>query len=232
LPNLEPMLCIVPSKQTALSGSGVSRYANGASCIFVIPEDLHNLELLSYVVPLKQIPLCSSRKWKPTYLNNPISLKRSRLPAPYYSNSVATNRIILHNGDIKVNPGPDTSNSIVGNINHPRKSSSMKCVKCLSHEMPVQKNQKPCICIIMQRPIPCKMYRCSIKRQEQTSLMSRPAHTVCLFSFLFQSVVKVISLHCMLTTIRPVNRVLGLAASRLQMIATSAFNLLCQRLVN
>ena len=131
-----------------VTGSGVSLYANGASRVFVIPEDLLNLEPLSCNVPPKQTALCSIRKWKSTYLYNSKSLQRSRLPMPYYSNSVATNRTILQDGDIEVNPGPDASNSTVGNINCPRESSSTRCVKCLSCEKPVQNNHKRFICIL------------------------------------------------------------------------------------
>ena len=70
------------------------------------------------VCDYKQIPLFSLRKWK--YLTEVKRLKRSKLSVPYYSNSVATNRIILQDGDVEVNPGPNGLNSIDENGNCPK----------------------------------------------------------------------------------------------------------------
>ena len=189
----------------------------------------------AHCLVLKQTALCSFGKWKSTYLYNSKSLKRSRLPVPYYSNSVATNRTILRDGEIEVNPGPDASNSTVGNKNCPRKNSSTRCVKCLSCEKPVQNNHKRFICIL------CKdLYhaKCTgVQHNLKTIRAGKPHEWTCprcLFTELpFSKCVQgdITSLYVDNDS-TCAHRVLSLAVSRLQMIATSTFNPLCQGLVN
>ena len=59
--------------------------------------------------------------------------KQQRMTAssyPNYSNSVATTKLLLQDGDIEKNSGAEVSTLKTRNDSHPRKHSSTGCVKC------------------------------------------------------------------------------------------------------
>ena len=74
--------------------------------------------------------------------------KRSNVPVPYYSNSVASFHILLIAGDVEVNPGP----SMELHQNKPKlkehrslHSSAAACPQC---GKPVRRNQKRILCCV------------------------------------------------------------------------------------